>query len=101
ALCRTRLAVFYPHPNDTLATWQVVLTIAFLLAISCAAILWRDKRPYLVTGLFWCPIMLVPAIRLAEVGEQGHAGRYSYLPSIGLFLVAVWAVCDVAAVRQV
>src|SRR4029079_14401264 len=69
----TRLAVFYPHPNDTLATWQVVLTIAFLLAISCAAILWRDKRPYLVTGWFWYLIMLVPVIGLVQVGEQGHA----------------------------
>jgi len=97
----TRLAVFYPHPNDTLATWQVVLTIAFLLAISCAAILWRDKRPYLVTGWFWYLIMLVPVIGLVQVGEQGHADRYTYLPSIGLFLVAVWAVCDVAEVRQV
>src|SRR4029077_15252659 len=39
----THLAVFYPHPNDTLATWQVVLAIAFLLAISCAAIVFRAK----------------------------------------------------------
>src|SRR6266480_4400627 len=30
-----RLAVFYPHPNDTLTTWQVVLGIVFLLAITC------------------------------------------------------------------
>ena len=91
----TRLAVFYPHPNDTLATWQVVLTIAFLLAITFAAIVWRDKRPYLVTGWFWYLIMLVPVIGLVQVGEQGHADRYTYLPSIGLFLMVVWAVGDV------
>jgi tetratricopeptide (TPR) repeat protein len=97
----TRLAVFYPHPNDTLATWQVVLTIAFLLAITFAAIVWRDKRPYLFTGWFWYLIMLVPVIGLVQVGEQGHADRYTYLPSIGLFLIAVWAAGDVAAVGQV
>jgi protein O-mannosyl-transferase len=97
----TRLAVFYPHPNDTLATWQVVLTIAFLLAITFAAILWRDKRPYLFTGWFWYLIMLVPVIGLVQVGEQGHADRYTYLPSIGLFLIAVWAAGDVAALAQV
>jgi protein O-mannosyl-transferase len=97
----TRLAVFYPHPNDTLATWQVVLTIAFLLAITFAAILWRDKRPYLFTGWFWYLIMLVPVIGLVQVGEQGHADRYTYLPSIGLFLIAVWTAGDVAAVGQV
>jgi len=97
----TRLAVFYPHPNDTLATWQVVLTIAFLLAITFAAIVWREKRPYLFTGWFWYLIMLVPVIGLVQVGEQGHADRYTYLPSIGLFLIAVWAAGEVAAVGQV
>ncbi|PWT84495.1 MAG: hypothetical protein C5B58_04640 [Acidobacteria bacterium] len=97
----TRLAVFYPHPNDTLATWQVVLAIAFLLAVTCAAIVWRDKRPYLFTGWFWYLVMLVPVIGLVQVGEQGHADRYTYLPSIGLFLIAVWAAGDIVAVGQV
>jgi len=97
----TRLAVFYPHPNDTLVTWQVVLAIAFLLAITCATIVWRDKRPYLFTGWFWYLVMLVPVIGLVQVGEQGHADRYTYLPSIGLFLIAVWATGDVIAVSQV
>jgi tetratricopeptide (TPR) repeat protein len=96
----TRLAVFYPHPNDTWATWQVVLAIAFLLAIACAAIVWRDKRPYLFTGWFWYTVMLVPVIGLVQVGEQGHADRYTYLPSVGLFLIAVWAAGDIAAVNQ-
>jgi Tfp pilus assembly protein PilF len=100
-LCPTRLAVFYPHPNDTWATWQVVLATAFLLAITCAAIVWRDKRPYLFTGWFWYLVMLVPVIGLVQVGEQGHADRYTYLPSVGLFLIAVWAAGDVAAVGQV
>src|SRR5437868_11285909 len=27
----TRLAVFYPHPNNTLAIWEVILAIGFLL----------------------------------------------------------------------
>ena len=97
----TRLAVFYPHPNDTLATWQVVLAIAFLLAITCAAIAFRGERPYLFTGWFWYLVMLVPVIGLVQVGEQGHADRYTYLPSIGLFLIAVWAAGDVAAMGRV
>lgn len=97
----TRLAVFYPHPNDALATWQVVLAIAFLLAITCAAIVWRDKRPYLFTGWSWYLVMLVPVIGFVQVGEQGHADRYTYLPSIGLFLIAVWAAGDLAAVGRV
>ena len=96
----TRLAVFYPHPNDTLATWQVILAVAFLLAVTCAVIVWRDKRPYLFTGWFWYLVMLVPVIGIVQVGEQGHADRYTYLPSIGLFLMAVWAAGDVAAMAH-
>jgi tetratricopeptide (TPR) repeat protein len=44
--------------------------------------------------------MLVPVIGLVQVGEQGHADRYTYLPHIGLFLLVVWLAADVAAVRQ-
>jgi tetratricopeptide (TPR) repeat protein len=97
----TRLAVFYPHPNDTSATWQVVLAIVFLLAVTCAAIVWRDKRPYLFTGWFWYLVMLVPVIGIVQVGEQGYADRYTYLPSIGLFLIAVWAAGDAAVIGHV
>src|SRR5882757_774235 len=97
----TRLAVFYPHPNDTLAAWQVVFAIAFLLAITCAAIVWRHKRPYLFTGWFWYLVMLFPVIGLVQVGEQGHADRYTYLLSIGLFLIVVWAAGDVAASGEI
>jgi tetratricopeptide (TPR) repeat protein len=96
----TRLAVFYPHPNNTLAIWEVILAIGFLFAITVAAIVFRRERPYLFTGWFWYLGMLVPVIGLVQVGEQGHADRYTYLPHIGLFLLAVWLAADVIAVRQ-
>jgi protein O-mannosyl-transferase len=94
------LAVFYPHPNDTLAIWEVIFAIVFLLAITAAAIIFRTQRPYLFTGWFWFLVMLVPVIGLVQVGEQGHADRYNYLPSIGLFVVVVWFAADVAIVRR-
>jgi tetratricopeptide (TPR) repeat protein len=96
----TRLAVFYPHPNDTLAIWEILLAIGLLLAMTTAAIVFRRKRPYLFTGWFWYLGMLLPVIGLIQVGEQGHADRYTYLPHIGLFLLAVWLVDDVTAVPQ-
>ncbi len=96
----TRLAVFYPHPDNTLAIWEVILAIGFLLAITVAAIVFRSKRPYLFTGWFWYLGMLVPVIGLVQVGEQGHADRYTYLPHIGLFLLAVWLAADLTAVRR-
>src|SRR6266550_1485155 len=96
----THLAVFYPHPNNTLAIWYVILAIGFVLAISLAVIVFRSERPYLFTGWFWYLGMLVPVIGLVQVGEQGHADRYTYLPHIGLFVLAVWLVADITAAAK-
>ena len=96
----THLAVFYPHPNDTLALWEVIFAILLLLAITAAAIVFRRQRPYLLTGWFWYLVMLIPVIGIVQVGEQGHADRYTYLPHIGLFVAIVWFAIDVATVRR-
>src|SRR5947208_5966908 len=95
-----RLAAFYPHPNDQLPPWQVLLAIAFLIAVSLWAIHWRKERPYIFTGWFWYVGMLVPVIGLVQVGEQARADRYTYLPHIGLFMLAVWLVADLTAVHK-
>src|SRR5262245_48807826 len=95
----TRLAVFYPHPNDTIALWQVVLAIGLLLTVTVLAIVFQRERPYLFTGWFWYVAMLVPVIGLVQVGEQGYADRYTYLPHIGLFVLVVWGIADVTAGR--
>src|SRR6516225_11215224 len=68
-----RLAAFYPHPNDQLHLWQVLLAIAFLTAVALLAIHWRKQRPYIFTGWFWYIGMLVPVIGLVEAGEQARA----------------------------
>jgi protein O-mannosyl-transferase len=91
-----RLAVFYPYPNDPLSIWKVTLASAFLLAVSAMAIFLRKKRPYVLTGWFWYVGMLVPVIGIVQIGEQGHADRYTYLPHIGLFLLIVWGAADLA-----
>jgi tetratricopeptide (TPR) repeat protein len=86
----THLAVFYPHPNDTLAIGEVILAIVSIVTITAAAIFYRRRFPYLFTGWFWYVIMLAPVIGIVQVGEQGHADRYTYLPHIGLFVIVVW-----------
>src|SRR5438270_4346087 len=91
-----RLAVFYPYPNNPLSIWKVTLASAFLLTVSAMAILLRKKRPYVLTGWFWYVGMMVPVIGIVQIGEQGHADRYTYLPHIGLFLLIVWGAADLA-----
>jgi tetratricopeptide (TPR) repeat protein len=89
-----RLAAFYPHPNDQLPLWQVLLAIAFLLAVSLLAMHCRKERAYIFTGWFWYVGMLVPVIGLVQAGEQARADRYTYLPQIGLYVLIAWGVTD-------
>ena len=87
-----RLAAFYPHPNDQLPLWQVILAVTFLISVCLLAIHWRKERPYIFTGWFWYVGMLVPVIGFVQAGEQGRADRYTYLPQIGLYVLIVWTV---------
>ena len=88
------LAVFYPHPQDTLPSWEIVLAILLLALASAAAIALRRKYPYFITGWFWYLVMLLPVIGLIQVGSQAHADRYTYLPQIGLYLLLSWAITN-------
>ena len=90
------LTAFYPHPEDHLRIWQVAGAAALLVAITVAAYVSRKKRPYLIVGWLWYLVMLVPVIGIVEVGLQGHADRYTYLPHIGLYVAMTWLVADFA-----
>src|ERR1700757_1277712 len=89
-----RLAVFYPHPENRLPIWQISLAFILLVGITTAAFVFRKKVRYFVTGWLWYLGMLVPVIGLVQVGWQGHADRYTYLPQIGLYVAVTWAVAD-------
>jgi tetratricopeptide (TPR) repeat protein len=92
-----KLAVFYPHPHNGLPHWEIILSVALLAAITASALALRKRHPYIVTGWLWYLVMLVPVIGLIQVGWQGHADRYTYLPQIGLYLLVSWAIAEVAA----
>jgi cytochrome c-type biogenesis protein CcmH/NrfG len=88
------LAVFYPHPEGRLPIWEISLASIVLVGITAVAFVFRKKAPYLMTGWLWYIGMLVPVIGLVQVGWQGHADRYTYLPQIGLYVAVTWAVTD-------
>jgi tetratricopeptide (TPR) repeat protein len=89
-----KLAVFYPHPENRLPLGQILLALVILVAITTASIAVRKQRPYLLVGWLWYIGMLVPVIGLVQVGWQGHADRYTYLPQIGLYIMISWMVAD-------
>ena len=88
------LSVFYPHPENRLPSWEIGLALILLVCITTAAFVMRKEAPYLITGWLWYLGMLVPVIGLVQVGWQGHADRYTYLPQIGLYIASTWAVAD-------
>lgn len=95
-----RLAVFYPHPAYSLTRLQLTLASLFLIAVS--ALVWQFRsRRYLVVGWFWYLGTLVPVIGLVQVGDQAMADRYAYVPLLGIFLMVVWGLADLADSRQI
>src|SRR6202171_2658649 len=94
------LSPFYVHPENRLPGWEIVLACTLLLAISALAIQQRRKRPYLIVGWLWYLVMLLPVIGIIQVGLQGHADRYTYLPQIGLCLAITWTVGDLLGQKR-
>ncbi|TAK63730.1 MAG: tetratricopeptide repeat protein [Bacteroidetes bacterium] len=84
------LAIFYPYRENTFSVVQIGIAVVVLALIS--VIVWRQKkeRPYLLVGWLWFLGTLVPVIGIVQVGMQGLADRYMYLPMIGLSVMVAW-----------
>jgi protein O-mannosyl-transferase len=94
------LAAFYPHWGRFLAWWQIMLSLAFLSGVSIWA--WRNRaQGYWPIGWLWFLGTLVPMIGIIQAGQQGMADRYAYLPLIGIFILVVWALTDLAEKRSI
>lgn len=91
------LAVFYPHPLNTLTALQITLSALLLAAISVIVWTQRTKRGYALTGWLWFLGTLVPVIGIVQVGAQGMADRYAYIPAIGIFLIFSWGAAELLA----
>jgi tetratricopeptide (TPR) repeat protein len=90
------LTVFYPHPQGNLADWKIIASLAVLVGVSILVFVCRRRR-YLMAGWLWYLGTLVPVIGLVQVGTQGMADRYTYIPLTGLFIMAAWSVRDIAS----
>lgn len=84
------LACFYPHPHDTIPTWQVVISAVALVLATAAAVRLAKRLPQVTVGWLWYLVMLLPVIGIIQVGAQAMADRYSYVPMIGLSVALIW-----------
>jgi len=89
----TNLAVFYPHPGPSLSAWKPLIALLILVSVS-VAVIYMARRRYdlapLAVGWLWYLGALVPVIGLVQVGAQGMADRYTYIPSIGILIMLAW-----------
>jgi protein O-mannosyl-transferase len=94
AIWPSGLAAYYPYPYGGIAPWKVALATLLLAATTWACVRLRARAPYLLVGWLWYLVTLVPVIGLVQVGSQGMADRYTYVPLIGPFVMVAWGVGD-------
>jgi len=88
------LIPFYVHLENRLEIWRLLIAAISLIALTAIVIVRRKQNPYLLVGWLWYLVMLIPVIGIVQVGLQGHADRYTYLPQIGLDIALVWLIWD-------
>lgn len=85
-----KLAIFYSLTLP-LPLWKVFISAVILLFLTAVVLYFSRKLPFMFTGWFLYLGTLIPVIGLVQVGDQAMADRYTYLPSIGIFIILVWS----------
>jgi len=90
------LIPYYPYPqNISLLSAQCLISIILVFGITvvCVVVAKNQKIWLAVWGYY--VITLLPVLGIIQVGGQAMADRYTYLPSLGPFLIAGLATAGV------
>ena len=93
------LAILYPL-REQVPLFYAVAAFVFLAVISLLFLRLAKRSPFLIVGWLWFIGTLVPVIGFIQVGLQAMADRYTYIPSIGLSLLVVWGIAEIAAASR-
>jgi hypothetical protein len=85
-----KLAFFYPYPAHRPPA-EVAFAAVALIAMSVLVVMAFRTKPYLAVGWFWYLGTLLPVIGLIQVGHQSRADRYTYVPLIGISIMAAFS----------
>jgi tetratricopeptide (TPR) repeat protein len=88
------LTIYYPHPRTPLVSWQPLAAVGLLAVLTVGLLLAGRKQRYLAVGWLWYLGTLVPVIGIVQVAGQALADRYTYIPTIGLFIIFAWGMAD-------
>ena len=89
------LAALYPYVPDR-PLWQPAAAAGFLALVTWLT--WRTRKsiPALLAGWSWYLITVAPVSGIIHTGPQARADRYTYLPMIGLGIMAAFALDHLA-----
>lgn len=87
------LAVIYPYVQP-IASWLVAWSALLMATVTGAVVVRRKQMPYAAMGWCWFVVTAIPVAGFIRIGAHSIADRYTYIPSIGLFIAAVWLLGD-------
>jgi Flp pilus assembly protein TadD len=94
------LAPYYPVQGAWPGVGMLAGSAAVLAGVTALVLWYGRRRPYLPVGWLWFLGTLVPVIGLVHVGTQARADRYTYFPLVGVFILAAWALAQLARRRH-
>jgi len=94
-----KLAVYYPPAPGRLLESGPVLAILFLAVVTLIALAVRRNLPFVAVGWLWYLGTLLPVSGIVQVGSMVQADRFTYLPSIGLWLALIWSLAAIVQSR--
>jgi len=75
------------HKNISLFSAEYFLSVIIVFGITAACLIMVKKQKLWLAAWGYYVITLLPVIGIVQVGTQAMADRYSYLPSIGPFIL--------------
>jgi tetratricopeptide (TPR) repeat protein len=90
----TDLSVFYPPTAISLSSSITIVAVLGVAAATALAVGLTRLRSYIGFGWCWFLVLLAPVSGFVQAGDIVQADRYTYLSSIGLSVMAVWALAD-------
>ncbi len=83
------LVPFYPYPRHVdFLSYSFLASALAVAVITAVCLAMAGKRPMLPAAWIYYLVTLIPVLGIVQVGNQAMADRYTYLPSVGPFIVA-------------
>jgi protein O-mannosyl-transferase len=91
-----KLTSFYNHLGNNYHMSTLFFSIMLLLILLTAFLMYFKKNNLYLICFLWFIVNLLPVIGIIQVGGQGSADRYMYIPIVGLLAILVFGVFEIA-----